>query len=107
MTDPNKIELTVKDLAALAVVAARNGTLHHFPAVAIEWCTAASDELRALRLQVTALTAELERAKTVPMKYRRMSFNARLQEENARLSAENERLLSCLQGTSRKRWTEL
>jgi hypothetical protein len=30
--------------------------------------------------------AEIERLKTVPMKYRRMAFNAQLQEENAQLS---------------------
>lgn len=32
-----------------------------------------------------ALRAELERLKTVPMKYRRMAFNAQLQTENAAL----------------------
>jgi len=37
------------------------------------------DELEAAR-------AEIERLKTVPMKYRRMAFNAHLQDENAKLS---------------------
>ena len=36
--------------------------------------------------------AEIERLKTVPMKYRRMAFNAQLQEENAQLSEKIERL---------------
>lgn len=34
------------------------------------------------------LRAELEKAKSVPMKYRRMEFNAQLQNENTRLRAE-------------------
>ncbi len=34
-----------------------------------------------------ALRAELEKAKSVPMKYRRMEFNAQLQNENTRLRA--------------------
>ena len=34
---------------------------------------------------ITALTAEVERLKTVPMKYRRMEFNAQLQNENVAL----------------------
>ena len=42
---------------------------------------AADQELRKLR-------AELEKAKSVPMKYRRMEFNAQLQNENTRLRAE-------------------
>ena len=36
--------------------------------------------------------AEIERLKTVPMKYRRMAFNAQLQEENTQLSEKVERL---------------
>lgn len=36
--------------------------------------------------QLEAARAEIERLKTVPMKYRRMAFNAHLQDENAKLS---------------------
>ncbi len=38
--------------------------------------------------KATTLRAELEKAKSVPMKYRRMEFNAQLQNENTRLRAE-------------------
>lgn len=37
--------------------------------------------------KATTLRAELEKAKSVPMKYRRMEFNAQLQNENTRLRA--------------------
>lgn len=37
---------------------------------------------------IESQSAEIERLKTLPMKYRRMAFNAELQEENARLKAE-------------------
>ncbi len=40
--------------------------------------------------------AEIERLKTVPMKYRRMAFNAQLQEENAQLSEKIERLTAII-----------
>ena len=36
--------------------------------------------------------AEIARLKTVPMRYRRMAFNARLQDEVARLEQENDQL---------------
>lgn len=36
--------------------------------------------------ELEAARAEIERLKTVPMKYRRMAFNAHLQDENAKLS---------------------
>lgn len=38
-----------------------------------------------LRSEIDELTAEVERLKTVPMKYRRMRFNAELQDENHEL----------------------
>ena len=47
---------------------------------------AAATELRRLH-------AENERLKTVPMKYRRMEFNAQLQAENERLIAQRDALL--------------
>lgn len=37
--------------------------------------------------ELDALRAEVARLKTVPMKYRRMEFNAQLQQENAELRA--------------------
>lgn len=37
--------------------------------------------------ELDRLTAELAKAKAMPMKYRRMEFNAQLQEENSRLTA--------------------
>jgi len=52
---------------------------------------AAWDALRrerdGLRAKVTEQSAEIWRLKTVPMKYRRMAFNAQLQDENAALRA--------------------
>lgn len=45
----------------------------------------AYEEITKLREQVSAQAAEIARLKTVPMKYRRMQFNAELQEEVARL----------------------
>ena len=36
--------------------------------------------------ELEAARAEIERLKTVPMKYRRMAFNAHLQDENAKLN---------------------
>ena len=39
--------------------------------------------------EITRLEAELAKAKTVPMKYRRMAFNAQLQDEVKKLEAEN------------------
>ena len=58
-----------------------------------------ADEIERLRAENTALRArvkELEEAnqrlRTVPMKYRRMEFNAQLQQEVQRLRAENARM---------------
>ena len=39
----------------------------------------------SLRQQLSARDAEIERLKTVPMRYRRMAFNAQLQNENTQL----------------------
>lgn len=45
-----------------------------------------SDQVAAAILKTTGpLEKEIERLKTVPMKYRRMAFNAQLQDENAEL----------------------
>jgi len=49
------------------------------------------DQKENLRNQCD-LHAEIERLKTVPMKYRRMTFNAELQNEVTALHAERERL---------------
>ena len=51
------------------------------------------DEIESLRTQVAELKAENKRLKTVPMKYRRMEFNAQLQKENADLQFRNDRLV--------------
>jgi hypothetical protein len=40
-------------------------------------------EIDELRAALVERDAEIERLKTVPMKYRRMTFNAQLQDENA------------------------
>ena len=45
----------------------------------------AANKLEELELNFAALQVENERLKTVPMKYRRMKFNAELQAENERL----------------------
>ena len=48
-----------------------------------------SDQLAAAILKATGpLEKEIERLKTVPMKYRRMAFNAQLQDENNELRAQ-------------------
>jgi regulator of replication initiation timing len=39
----------------------------------------------SIDLQVAALQAEVERLKAIPMKYRRLEFNAQLQNENDEL----------------------
>ena len=46
--------------------------------------------------ELRRLHAENERLKTVPMKYRRMEFNAQLQAENERLIAQRDALLEAL-----------
>ena len=43
------------------------------------------ETIKSLRQQLAAKDAEIERLKTVPMKYRRMAFNAQLQNENDQL----------------------
>ena len=59
-----------------------------------EWKYADSDALRkaafeggqeSMRQQLSAMTAERDKAKAMPMKYRRMEFNAQLQNENESL----------------------
>lgn len=42
-------------------------------------------EIESMRQQLAAKDVEIERLKTVPMKYRRMAFNAQLQDENESL----------------------
>ena len=42
-------------------------------------------ELEKLRAELAKKSAEIERLKTVPMMYRRMAFNAQLQDENNEL----------------------
>ena len=49
-------------------------------------------ELAILRAKLEAAEKENARLKTVPMKYRRMTFNAQLQEENAKQAAQIEAL---------------
>lgn len=44
------------------------------------------DLLEWAEKDVRAMRSEIERLKTVPMRYRRMAFNAQLQDENAQLS---------------------
>lgn len=77
-------------------------------------------EIQSLRNQLAAgqqreaeLMAKVERLKQVPMKYRRMTFNAELQEENARLQAREaelvahvERLREALDKAMRYDWAD-
>ena len=65
-----------------------------------EYC---ASEITTLREQVEKLTMERDDLKTVPMKYRRMQFNAELQEEVkqieqqlAALAEQNEKLRESL-----------
>ncbi len=59
-----------------------------------EWKYADSAALRRAAFQAGAASrdAEVARLKTVPMKYRRMAFNAQLKDEVARLEQENDQL---------------
>ncbi len=50
-----RVMLTHKDLCALADAAARNGTLHAFPALALEWASGAQIEIARLREALTEL----------------------------------------------------
>lgn len=45
----------------------------------------AADEIESLRQQLAAMTKERDKAKAMPMRYRRMEFNAQLQDENESL----------------------
>lgn len=44
-----------------------------------------NQEIESMRKHLAEKDAEIERLKTVPMKYRRMAFNAQLQDENREL----------------------
>lgn len=55
-------------------------------------------QIQALTEERDALRKEVERLKTVPMKYRRMAFNAQLQEENKALWERVETLEKALRG---------
>ena len=48
-------------------------------------CPTALSEIESLRQQLAKKDTEIARLKTVPMKYRRMAFNAQLQDENEEL----------------------
>ena len=48
-------------------------------------CNEAANEIESLRAQLAEVTGDRDELKTVPMKYRRMKFNAELQDENAKL----------------------
>lgn len=48
-------------------------------------CNEAANEIESPRAQLAEVTGDRDELKTVPMKYRRMKFNAELQEENAKL----------------------
>ncbi len=56
------------------------------------------ESLRDMTVERDTLRGELEKAKAIPMKYRRMEFNAQLQNENARLYAELEECSKALPG---------
>lgn len=59
-----------------------------------DWRYADSEALRkaAFKAGAASRDAEVARLKTVPMKYRRMAFNAQLQDEVARLEQERDQL---------------
>jgi hypothetical protein len=48
-TTPARIQVTLADLGVLAATAERNGTVHAFPAVALQWAEAAQAEIERLR----------------------------------------------------------
>ena len=51
-----------------------------------------TSEYYAFQAGAASRDAEVARLKTVPMRYRRMAFNAQLQDEVARLEQENDQL---------------
>jgi len=55
-----------------------------------------SDFQRGFQAGAASRDAEVARLKTVPMRYRRMAFNAQLQDEVARLEQENDQLRETL-----------
>jgi len=59
--------------------------------------------IRDLQAKIVEQSVEIERLKTVPMKYRRMAFNAQLQEENTQQAALIER---CEKDVARINWLE-
>lgn len=66
----------------------------------------AAAELRRLAAENEALKRELEKAKALPMKYRRMEFNAQLQAENEALRKDAERY-RWLRDAGDSTWTPL
>ena len=66
-------------------------------------------EIESLRQQLTSCDAEIERLKTVPMRYRRMAFNAQLQDENAQLSqqlADSQKQVTLLREAMQGAWKD-
>lgn len=64
---------------------------------------AANKTIEDLKQQLATKDAEIERLKTVPMKYRRMAFNAQLQDENAQLCQQLAQSQADLAETERRR----
>lgn len=55
------------------------------PCITVREAIEIADRIEELERQLAEKDAEIERLKTVPMKYRRMAFNAQLQNENEEL----------------------
>ena len=67
------------------------------------------EEIKSLRQKLTSRDAEIERLKTVPMRYRRMAFNAQLQDENAQLSqqlADSQKQVTLLREAMQGAWKD-
>lgn len=61
-------------------------------------------EIESLRQQLASCDAEIERLKTVPMRYRRMAFNAQLQNENTQLCQQLAAAQAELEAERNRRW---
>ena len=63
-------------------------------------CITEMEPYQLLQTRCAELEKEIARLKTVPMMYRRMEYNAQLQDENDKLIAKCSSLENCLEQTS-------
>lgn len=81
-------EAWARNAGLLEQLAEKDAEIEHLDRTKAEWKNTAKLLGEKLEVQLAATQkkdAEIERLKTVPMKYRRMAFNAQLQDENREL----------------------